>query len=99
MSVITEETWKAELERLAEAWKSRPTAEGLTTPEWARRLGISINMARTLLAEAKARGVLVIAKARREALDGRISMVPVYAMRKSPAASGPTRRAARTRAG
>ena len=91
MAEITEGEWKAELERLAEAWRTSGRAEGLTGPEWSRKLGVNINAARALLGEAKARGLLVIAKGLREGLDGRWSKVTVYAMRKSPVAKPATR--------
>ena len=96
MAEITEGEWKAELERLAEAWRTSGRAEGLTGPEWSRKLGINIIRTRALLLEAKSRGLLLMGTAVREALDGRWSKVTVYAMRKSPVAK-PATRAARRR--
>lgn len=89
MTRITEDEWQAELERLAAA--SRTTGgDGLTGPEWAQRLGLSRRQVRALLGAAKARGLLVVNKGKREVLDGRMVTMPVYAIRSSANGSGAT---------
>lgn len=95
MTRITEDDWKAELERLARVGRENRGAEGLTGPEWARRLGKDLRSMRGLLLEAKSRGMLTLGTGFREALDGRMSRVTVYAIKKPANGSGGTRKAAK----
>lgn len=54
-------------------------AEGsYTQAEWARHFGLTVPKMATLLQEAKRRGLLVVARSYREALDGVLRPVPVY---------------------
>jgi hypothetical protein len=92
MTSIREDEWRAELERLAEASRSRADA-GLTGPEWAAKLGRCLPWTRNLLREAKRLGLLVTGSKTIVRLDGRPTTVAVYSVR--PSASGRTRKAAR----
>jgi hypothetical protein len=55
-----------------------PPDDMLTSREWEARLGVSRPMMARVLEAAKARGVLRVGKARREAIDGRNALVSVY---------------------
>ncbi len=50
-----------------------------TSPEWAERLGVSDKKILAILRMAHRQGKLLRMKQRREAIDGRIVLVPVYA--------------------
>ena len=80
MSVIREDEWRAELERLVRESKAQ-TGEGLTSFEWAHKLGINTRRLHVLLQEAKRRGLLVTGRRVMEGIDGRQNLVPVYALR------------------
>lgn len=53
-------------------------ADYRTQAEWRGRLGISQGGITRLLREAKGRGILRVARVRREALDGTSRWVPAY---------------------
>lgn len=55
-----------------------PPEDMLTLREWAERLSLSHGMMTRVLQAAQKRGVLRMTRARREALDGRNALVPVY---------------------
>jgi hypothetical protein len=73
MTRITEAEWVQELAKL-----SVKSDDGMTTAEWAIKLGKGRNHTMILLKKAKAMGWLVVGRKTAEGLDGRTFTMPVY---------------------
>ncbi len=67
-------------ELLADLSEPQGHVEGYhTLNEWAAQLNIGEDRMRRLLVAAKAQGKLLIVREQREAIDGRMMPIPVYA--------------------
>lgn len=77
MSSIKENEWLSELEKLS---ASNKNDEGLTTKEWAVKLGLSEKVASERLQAAHNRGRLKLGHRSIVRRDGRPNQVPVYSI-------------------
>jgi len=59
-----------------------------TAREWAEHIGINVKLMRELLGQAKEQGLLRMIRVKREALDGKAHMVPVYALQSKSDSDG-----------
>jgi hypothetical protein len=67
------------LDELLSHLREQEGMEGFfTAAEWADHFGISVRAMRPILSDAKAAGKLRVSQARRETLDGRNALTPVY---------------------
>lgn len=73
MARITESEWLDELAKL-----SARNDDGLTTAEWATKLGKGRNHTMDMLKKAKGLGWLLVGRRTSEGLDGRTFVSPVY---------------------
>jgi len=68
------------LDELLSHLREQEGMEGFfTTSEWAAHFEVSERLMRDILRDAKAAGKIRISRAKRETLDGRMSLMPVYA--------------------
>lgn len=81
MSVIHEDQWRAELERLAKGLV-KSDGPGLTSLEWAERMKITPKRVGIILREAMKRGKLVRSTRQGERIDGRACSITVYSIAK-----------------
>jgi hypothetical protein len=74
---IKEDEWIKELDRLSAKNKDD---EGLTTAEWAERLGTSVALTLRKLNAANKQGRLKVGKREILRLDGKLNKTPVYSI-------------------